>query len=141
MAIIEAVRNYLQDCPLLESYKQIKVEFLPAEVGYFSIEEVPNETTVNKYIDGSETKQFTFVLASRFIYSEEAQQTIDNSGFFEQFAEWVSEQSEQGNLPVLSGNKQASDLEVLTSGYLFNIANGMRDARYQIQMRLIYDVL
>lgn len=140
MPIIESVRNFIATCPLLNDINTINVEFLPQEVGTFSIEAVPEQSVIETYINGDEQRQFTFVVASRFIYSDEAKQAIDNSGFFEDFVEWIEEQNEIGNYPILTGNKTATGIEVTTSGYLFNIASGMRDARYQVQMKLYYYV-
>lgn len=141
MAIIEAIRNYLMECELLQEFgNDLNVEFLPSEINTFSIEEVPNDTKVSVDIIGNKTCQFTFILASRFIYNDEARQTIDNSGWYEAFANWIDEQDALGNYPDLGEGREATRIEVLTSGYLFNIALGGRDARYQVQLRLTYDI-
>lgn len=53
------------------------------------------------------------------------------------FAEWIYEQDCNGNLPILGEKRTAVGLEILTKGYqLYADAN---TARYQIQMRLIYE--
>lgn len=139
MAIIESIREFISQCPLMDDFQEIKVEFLPESIGYFSIEEVPTPITVEKYIDGDELRQFTFILAARFYYSDEAINNIDNSGWFERFVNWITDQNENGNLPVLDSGMNATWLEVTTSGYLFGVSKGMRDARYQVQCRLVYD--
>lgn len=140
MAILATVKSYLEECSLLSDYgSTINVEFLPGEVGVFSIEEVPGNIVVSTDILGNQVRQFTFIIACRFVYSEEAQQMIDNSGFMEDFSNWIDEQSYEGNLPDLGSNMTATEIIVETGAYLYNIAAGMRDARYQIQCRLLYD--
>lgn len=139
MAIIEKVREYIQSCPLLDSMGSIGVEFLPSETGSFSIEETPTELVTRTFVDGSEERQFAFIFASRFMYSDEAIMCIDNSGWFESFANWLIDQNDIGNLPELGEKMNATKIEVTTSGYLFGISQGMRDARYQVQCRLIYE--
>lgn len=136
--MIESIRNYILTCPFLDDLKRVGVEFLSEDPTSYSIEETPAKAIIEEYIDGSSKRQFEFVFASRFDYSEEIKNQIENSGFYEKFSDWVEENSENGILPTLDQNKTALELEVLTSGYLYNIADNMRTARYQIQMRLIY---
>ncbi len=79
------------------------------------------------------------MFAARLFYSDEARNNIDNSGFNENFAEWLEEETEKGNLPVLGAGKTAIKIEAMSSGYLFDISGDLSNARYQIQCRLIYD--
>ena len=74
--------------------------------------------------------------ASREYYSQERLQNIENSVFYENFSDWVEEQSQAGNLPELPEGMEAQELKVLSSGYLFD--GSMSNARYQIQLQLKY---
>lgn len=136
---IEAIRNYLADCPLLVDFSRLCVDYLPSDTKTYSIEEIPAQTKIRAYVDGSSERQFVFVFAARMFYSEEVRNNIENSGFYEKFAEWLDEQSEIGNLPVLADGKTASKIEAMSGGYLFDISGDLTNARYQIQCRLIYD--
>jgi len=59
---------------------------------------------------------------------------ISASGFYEQLEAWIEEQNKIGNLP---GIPNATGIEVLAPGYLFDVyGTGM--ARYEIQCRVTY---
>lgn len=139
MTMIESIRDYLAGCPLLGDFKRLCVDFLPEDIETLSIEEVPAETILRAYVDGSSERQYLFVLAARLFYSEETRNNIENSGFYENFAEWLEEQTEADSLPVLADGKTASKIEAMSSGYLFDVSGDLSNARYQIQCRLIYD--
>ena len=139
MTIIESVKNFILTCPLLSELKRLNVDFLPEDPDTYSIEEIPAQAIIKTNIDGSTERQFVFVFASRFYYSEEVRNNIENSGFYEEFAEWLEEQTEADALPELTGGKTATKIEAMSSGYLYDIAGDLNNARYQIQCRLIYD--
>ncbi len=134
--IIESVRDYILTCPYLDTLKRLNINFL--DNGY-SIEEVPISPVVKSYIDGSSERQFVFTFATRFEYNEEVKNNIDNSGFFEKFEQWLEESQSNGNLPELPDGMTASSIEINSNGYLYGIDNNMAYARYQIQLRLLYD--
>lgn len=139
MTIVESVKNYILTCPLLGDLGRLNIDFLPENPDTYSIEEVPAQAILQKYIDGSTERQFVFVFASRFQYSEEVRNNIENSGFYEQFAEWLEQQTEAEILPELTGGRTATKIEAMSSGYLYDISGDLTNARYQIQCRLIYD--
>lgn len=126
-------------CPHLSTLARVNVDFLPENPETYSIEAEPTEYIIETYLDGSSVRQFVFTFASRLYYSEEIRNNIDNSGFFETFADWLETQSEQGVLPVLDTGMKASKIEAVSSGYLFDISGDFSNARYQIQCRLTYD--
>lgn len=136
--IIKATRDWIMKCPYFYELRDIGVDFLSEDINSNSIEKVPTKPILQEYVDGSSKRQFTFILASRFIFSEETKNQIENSGFYEKVSDWVEEKSKSGILPVLGKRKKALEVEVLSSDYLYNISDNMRSARYQIQIRLIY---
>ena len=139
MTIVESVKDFILTCPLLDDLKRLNIDFLPEDPDTYSIEGIPAPEIINTYLDGSTERQFVFVFAARLFYSEEVRNNIENSGFYEQFAEWLEEQTEADNLPQLAEGKTASKIEAMSSGYLYDIAGDLTNARYQIQCRLIYD--
>ena len=139
MTIVESVKDFILTCPLLSELKRLNIDFLPEDPDTYSIEGIPAPEIITHYLDGSTERQFVFVFAARFFYSEEVRNNIENSGFYEQFAEWLEAQTEADNLPKLSAGKTASKIEAMSSGYLYDIAGDLTNARYQIQCRLIYD--
>ncbi|CUU45558.1 MULTISPECIES: chloramphenicol resistance protein [Clostridium] len=139
MTIVESIRDYIRTCPYLEMFDdaiKVNVDYLSGDADSYSIEEVPCEPIVKKYIDRSSTRQFEFIFCSREPYSENILQNIDNSGFYEKFADWIEENTRANILPIMGDGKRAEKLEVLTHGYLLH--NTQNTARYQIQCKLTY---
>lgn len=139
MTVIESIKDFISQCPLLGEFSHLCVDYLHENADSYSIEEVPAEAVIRRYVDGSSERQFVFVFAARLFYSDELRNNIDNSGFYERFAEWLEEQTEADNLPVLADGKTACKIEAMSSGYLFDISGDLSNARYQIQCRLMYD--
>ena len=139
MKIIESVKNFILTCPHLAELARINVDFLPESPDTYSIEEVPAVSVLQTYLDGTQERQFVFVFASRFYYSDETKNNIENSGFYEDFSDWLDEQTKVGNFPVMRNGLTPSKIEAMSSGYLFDVSGDLSNARYQIQCRLIYD--
>ena len=137
--IIESICEYMETCPLLDDLAAALIDFLPEETMTLSIEPTPTETVTEWYVDGSSTRQYQFVIATRFDYAEEIELQLNNSGFFEKLQDWMEEQTELDNLPVLEGRRKASSIEAVSSGYLYNVDPTVRAARYQIQCVLRYE--
>lgn len=139
MTIIESVTRFIMQCPILDELARVNVDFLPNDPGTYSIEEVPTETVRKQYLDGSSERQFLFTFAARLNYSDEVRNNIDNSGFFEDFAEWLENCTENENLPAMRDGLTPFKIEAISSGYMFDISGDLSNSRYQIQCRLIYD--
>lgn len=139
MKIIESVKNFILTCPCFAELAAVNVDFLPDSTDTYSIEEVPVNSVLRTYLDGTQERQFVFVFASRFYYSDETRNNIENSGFYEDFSDWLDEQTINGNLPILREGLTPSKIEAISSGYLFDVSGDLSNARYQIQCRLIYD--
>ena len=135
--IIKALRDYISQCPYLYEFnKGINIDYLDNNSTTYSIEEVPCEPIIKRYINGDTKRQYDFIFASRESYGADVFQNIENSGFYEDFSNWIEEQSLKGNLPSLEGNKESLEIRVSTTGYAFQTDDN--SARYQIQLKLIY---
>ena len=138
MTIIESLYRYMVDCPVLEELATLKIDYLPNLAESCSLEPTPTQAVNQWYINGSSEREYQFIIATRFSYSEESILTMSNSGFFEHLQDWFEIQTDEGNLPVLDNGRVATSIEALTTGYLFAQDSDMRDARYQIQCVLRY---
>lgn len=139
MTVIESIRNFIKKCPYLEEFEgaiRIGVDYLDKETTTYSIEKVPCNPIIKKYVDGSCKKQELFIFSSRESYGQDVFNNLENINFYEKFAEWLEEQNCNKNLPKLTGKYEAEKLEVTSNGYAF--ATDIDKARYQIQLRLIY---
>ena len=135
--IIKALRDYISQCPYLYEFnKGINIDYLDNNSTTYSIEEVPCEPIIKRYINGDTKRQYDFIFASRESYGADVFQNIENSGFYEDFSSWIEEESSKGNLPSLEGNRESLEIRVSTTGYAFQTDDN--SARYQIQLKLIY---
>ena len=135
--IINSIRKFMLECPHLDEFaKGINVDYLDDEIASYSIEEVPTNPIIKRYVDGSSVRQFEFIFASRESYGQEVLQNIENSGFYEHFADWIEKKNKASEFPVLGRNLQARKIECTSTGYAFQTDEDR--ARYQIQLRLTY---
>ena len=134
--IVEALFDWFANCEVLSSDSDLKVDYLGEDAEQYSIETVPCNRVIKKYIDGSEKCQYLFIFASRKLYSEDEQINIANLKFYEELEKWIAEQSINSRLPKLPENCTAQAVIVLSSGYV--MYNDTKTARYQIQCQLTY---
>lgn len=133
--LIECVRDYVMQFPALHD-GCLLVDYLGSEAIEYTVESVPCDPVYRRYTDGGCQKQFLFLFASREYYSADVNQCIANLSFYEDFERWIRANDRSGALPDLGGRTPVS-LEVLTGGYAFDC--GAETARYQIQLRLVYE--
>lgn len=133
--MIDEIREYIGKCPLFKE-NRINVNYLGDKPATYSIDSVPAAPIIKQYSDGGQLCQQLFVFASRELYSRAASGNIAVTKFYEDFADWISRNNQNGVLPKLSEGLTAQSIEVITGQYLYDF--GETDARYQIQCRLIY---
>lgn len=134
MTTIEAIRNYFLTCPLLGD-GCFNVDYIPQDLG-FSIDSIPSDPIVKKYVDGGALKQYKFTFSSREAWGNDTLENISNNGFYEDLSKWIENNNKQGILPTLSTGQEPYKIELLSYGYL--LSNTEDSAIYQIQARLIY---
>lgn len=134
-SIIDALEKYFIGCELLKD-GALRVDYLGEKPVEYTIEVLPCDPVVKRYLGGSTVRQYLFAFGSREFYGQERLQNIQNSAFYERLADWVETKSMSGVLPELPDGMEAQQLEVVSSGYLFD--GSMTNARYQIQLRLLY---
>lgn len=134
-SIIDALEKYFIGCELLKD-GALRIDYLGEKPVEYTIEVLPCDPVVKRYLGGSTVRQYLFAFGSREFYSQERLQNIQNSAFYERLADWVETKSMSGVLPELPDGMEAQQLEVVSSGYLFD--GSMTNARYQIQLRLLY---
>lgn len=134
-AIIESVRSWIDECPLLQDEAILCVDRLGADPVGYTVDTVPCNPVYKQYVDGSQLRQFLFLFASREAYADTLQ-NIANSEFYDRFADWVSTKNRKRELPELGTYRKVQRIEITTSGYAYD--TGEKTARYQIQLRMLY---
>lgn len=135
MSLSQAIYNYIRQCPLISNTIRVRFNHLSDTPQEFSIDEVPEDIIVRRYI-GSSIRQKTFNLTSRETYSQDQRVNIEKSDFYENFRAWLETQNRLKNLPVLDEPDDAQSISCLTSGYMYTATEDT--AQYQIQLRLTY---
>ena len=134
--IIESVHSYIMGFPELKD-GCLLVDILGDKPVEYVVEAVPCDPVFKRYVDGDCQKQFLFIFASREFFSEDVAQNIANLGFYEEFEDWITDNNFEGILPDLGDGRSPISIEVTTRGYAFSADSNT--ARYQIQLRLIYE--
>lgn len=134
--LIESIRDYMLNCPLLAEFARVGIDYLGAEPTEYTINTIPTDPIVKHYTNGDSIRQLVFVFASREYYGPEIIENLANSDFYERLADWFEVQTRARNLPLLSKGRTARQIEALTSGFAF--ATDTVTAQYQIQCRLTY---
>ena len=133
--MISQIKEYLSQCPAFDGQK-IKINYLGGKAGACSLEMVPAITVVKEYADGGMLCGRDFVLALRQEYTE-----ADISNHFaaercQQIEDWIKLQNDTGNLPQLEKGGISCSVQV-TKGFSIASVSSV-DARYEMQLRLIY---
>ncbi len=132
-AMIEKVRDYMAQCPYLDKYAELNIEYLVDKVKAYSINENAGYNPIlNKFLRGSE-RQFLFTFDSKLHWNEDIQNNIDNSKTFEDIRNWLENNKNKEIFPDIPG---AYDIGATTNGYIF--ATNANEAIYRIQCFLNY---
>lgn len=139
MSVINAVREFVKkNCPLLEEFDNlfpvVNLDKLPEKPTSYSIESVPSEPIVKRYMNGDSIRKITFYLCSRNLYSDEVNE--DTSDFYERFSDWLEECNVQKRFPELDGGKRPVKFVANTGGYVEDTTGTL--AQYQIQCEFRY---
>lgn len=136
MSIIESIREFISGCPLLKNGVLLNVDRLGDTEIEYTIDDEVTAPILRRYTDGSSLRQFNFIFASCEKYGADTLQNIANSGFYEDFANWIEIQSNARNLPMLDKYRIPQYIEAQSDSYIFDTDDST--ARYQIQLKFVY---
>ena len=137
MTVIEALRQYFMQFPKLQE-ERLDINCLQSKPESFSIDSVPSESVVTRYMDGSAVRRCLFTISSRMYHCADLQNQDGNMAFFEELEDWLDKKNLFLQLPDLGEKRTVRTLEVTQSAYPFILDENGETARYQIQMRLTY---
>ena len=137
--IIDSIRNYMRNLKCLDTFNnaiRINVNYLEPDTDTYSIEEIPVEPIVKKYVNGDSIRQYAFIFTSREPYGVDVLTNIDNSGFYEKLADEIEINNNKDIFPLLDNGLEALEIEVTSTGSAFAVTEDT--AQFQIQLRLKY---
>lgn len=136
MTRIESLRAYLlgiiDDITKNTNY-QINADMLSKDVGDYSLDRVPSQPIVSKWVIGTAIKKDVYSFRSRKSYSQDTINNLANIGFFEAFEQEINEKNLKGELPNIDGIRS---IEYLSTGTLSNATTNT--AEFDIQIQITY---
>lgn len=137
MTIFEALRQYFMQFPELQK-ERLDINCLQSKPESYSIDSVPSESVITRYIDGSTVRRCLFTISSRRYHCSDLKNQNANMAFFEKLEIWLDKKNLFMQFPDLGEKRTVRALEVTQSAYPFILDENGETARYQIQMRLTY---
>ena len=137
--IIDSLRDYMRNLKCLDTFNnaiRVNVNYLEPNADTYSIEEVPVEPIVKKYVNGDSIRQYAFIFTSREPYGADVLTNIDNSGFYEKLADEIEKNNNKEIFPLLDDGMEVLEIKVTSTGYAFAVTEDT--AQYQINLRLKY---
>ena len=120
---------------LTNDVKQINTDMLSNEVDNYSLDKIPTESVVTRYVNGTEIHRDVYSFRSRKAYSQDTVNNLSNIGFFEKFENAINSNNKKGVLPNIRG---IESIECLNSGTM-NSADG-NTAIFDIQIQITYKI-
>lgn len=136
MSRIEKLREYLFNVIISltnNSNFQINADMLSTKIGDYSLDKIPTDPIVERWISGITRKRDLYSLRSRKAYSQDTINNLTNIGFFEEFEKKIKSNNDKGILPEIDN---IQTIECLNCGSL-NSVNGIQ-ATFDIQIEITY---
>lgn len=112
---------------------QINANFLSNDINNYSLDKIPTETQVEKWIVGVVKRRDVYSFRSRMSYSPDTIENLKNIGFFEEFEKIVYSNNKNGILPDMDN---VESIECLNCGTMSN--NETNTAEFDIQIQVVY---
>ena len=133
---ITKLRTYLIsiiDMLLTDTKYSINANMLSADPNNYSLDKIPVDKSVEKWIIGDEIHRDVFSFRSRNNYSQDTLNNLINIGFFEIFEKKISYNNEHGILPDIDG---IQEIKCLNCGSMNNATTNT--AEFDIQIEIDY---
>lgn len=134
-SIIQGIADYLMTCPLLKD-GVFRCDALGSGAIEYAVETGIFTPVLRTYVNGDSERQYQFNFTSREFYSMDRLQNIENTEFYENFADWIESSNQNKKFPEMPDGCYPREINVLSPGYIYDTT--MKNARYQIQLQLIY---
>ena len=112
---------------------QINADMLSNKIGDYSLDKIPTNTEVEKWIIGVAKKKDVYSFRSRKPYQPDAIKNLENIGFFEEFESIIKSNNERGVLPEIDN---IESIECSNCGTLNNVEG--TQATFDIQIQITY---
>lgn len=135
--MIEKIRDYISECPYLDEFTKVNVNYLVDKVNAYSVNEDSGYNPIlEPRIYGNDEMQFLFSFDAKFYWNEETENNIDNSKFFEKFRDWLEDNNSKGKYPKIEGIEPLT-IGAITNGFIY--ATNSDEAIYRISCSFTYE--
>lgn len=133
---IDKLRKYL--CGVIDTLsnkKNVKINanMLSKDINNYSIDKIPTNNTIQKWINGMEIHKDVYSFRSRREYSTNEINNLQNIGFFEKFENLIKSNNKKGVLPNIKG---IESIECLNCGTM--LSSNTNTAEFDIQIQITY---
>lgn len=139
-SIIEGLRNYLAECPLLSEIpvkgRHINWTEPPDIDGNYGIFADSNEPLGEPYIDGSQEMQYTAQINIRKMADSDIKR-LEQNEWLERLQRWLMAQTAEGNFPEMPESCVPTEIEAPNAGLLELDFTGKKGT-YMVQIILTY---
>jgi hypothetical protein len=112
---------------------QINADMLD-KIDDFSLDKIPTNTEVERWIIGIQKKRDVYSLRSRKAYSQDTINNLKNIGFFEDFENTIKSNNDKGILPEIDN---IESIECLNCGTMISNDDG-KTGTFDIQIQITY---
>ena len=113
---------------------QINADMLSKDINNYSLDKIPTDTEVQKWIIGIVKRRDVYSFRSRKSYSQDTINKLKNIGFFEEFEKTIKSNNDEGVLPDI---KNIESIECLNCGTMISNDNG-KTGTFDIQIQITY---
>lgn len=138
-SIIEGLRNYLSECPLLAEIpvKDRHVDWTSADVNNnYGIFADGNEPVGAPYLDGSQEMQYTAQINVRKISDSDVKR-LEANAWLERLQRWLMEQERKNKFPELPEDCEATEITA-PNAMPFETDSSGKKGVYMVQIVLNY---
>lgn len=135
-ARITKLRTYLFsiiDTLTTDKSYQINADMLDNDIDSYSLDKIPTETEVERWITGITIRKDIYSFRSRKAYSQDTINNLSNVGFFEKFESIIKSNNKKGVLPDIKGIESIGCLNCATMS-----SADTNTAEFDIQIQITY---
>lgn len=131
---IEEIKKYLVDILIeLGDISKINANYLSKDVNNYSLDKIPTESSVEKWITGVVLNRDVYSFRSRKRYTNNDIDNLVNIGFFEKFEELIVDKNNKSELPNIDG---VEEIKCLTPGTF--VVGKDNTAEFDITLQINY---
>lgn len=113
---------------------QINANMLSNKVGNYSLDKIPVQQEVERWVTGIEIHRDVYSFRSRKSYSQDTIVNLKNIGFFEDFESIIKSNNRKGILPDI---ENIESIECLNCGTMISNDDG-KTGTFDIQIQITY---